>query len=419
MDDEDHDTDGNKLLEGGLLTADNFQDFLSHALVASVLHADFGVDYFILSARVLSSFKSFPPFLVGRYRWDNALLASFILDEIASSGKKMNSSVGTRTIDITSVLPVVHLGRHSASPDYFQAQLGGEYNNRLAHEHFGDSYTLGRIHNTDWILTEASPVIHGRGISNPALKIINRANKVDADLLQAFARAYHYHHPSLREGHLPSYGIKRTERDPDGTFPNEASYPILLLVTVLPRDVPYAKLWMQNVYSRNASSVAEDVETHDHFLFVTVDQDSYDEMEAAFPGAVILENAFAWPTSAVEWHSFRRLLRNRLTAGVVGARDVVGMSSDKLLSLLWQQTLSGKCDVVLYQCQNNKRDRNPDRKEWNIFSIRPSPAGMMFWDEYQKHGPRNDEEKTAARHKKKAGDEVVCVVDRDGRHVMN
>jgi hypothetical protein len=408
-------TDANMLLEDGLLTADNFQDFFSHALVASVLHADFGVDYFILSARVLSSListKRFPPFLVGRYRWDNALLASFILDAIASSGQKMNSSVGTRTIDITSALPVLHLGRHLASPDYFQAQLGGEYNNRLAHEHFGDSYTLGRMHNTDWILTEAFPVIHGQGISNSVLEIINRANKVDADLLKAFSRAYYHHPPSLGNDHLPSYGIRSRERDPDGSFPNEASYPILLLVTVLPRDAPYAKLWMQKVYSQNTSSVAEDVEEHDHFLFVTVDQDSYDEMEAAFPGAVILENAFAWPTSAVKWHSFRRLLRNRLTVGVVGARDVVGMSSDKLLSLLWQQTLSGECDVVLYQ-RPNEEDKT-DRKEWDVFSIRPSPAGMLFWDEYRKQGPRSGHEKTAPRtsitprHQKQDDDEKVC-----------
>jgi hypothetical protein len=414
------DTDGAKFLKTSLLTMDNFQHFFSQALNTSVLHADVGVDYFILSAQVLSYFistKGFPPFLVGRYRWDNALLASFILDEIASSRKNMNSSVCIKTIDITSVLSVVHLGQHSASPDYFQAQVGAEYNDRVAHEHFGDSYMLGRVHNTDWILIEAFPVIHGQGISNPVLKIINRANKVDADILQAFGRAYYYHHLSLGDGHMSSYGIKNRKRDPDGSFPNEASYPILLLVTVLPRDVPYAKLWMQYRHSQNASSVAEDVETHDHFLFVTVEKDSYDELEAAFPGAVILENAFAWPTSAVKWHSFCKLLRNRLTIGVVGARDVVGMSSDKLLPLLWQQTLSAECDVVLYQRQNNKSEDKTNQKEWDIFSIRPSPAGMMFWDEYKKHGQGYGVEQTdirllvAPRHQGQADDEKLCIVD--------
>jgi hypothetical protein len=84
MDNEDHAKDGKKLLEGDFLTADNFQHFFSHALNSSRLHADFGVDYFIFPAPVLSSListRGFPPFLVGRYRWDNALLASFILDE--------------------------------------------------------------------------------------------------------------------------------------------------------------------------------------------------------------------------------------------------------------------------------------------------------------------------------------------------
>lgn len=132
----------------------SFQQFFHQALTASALHADFGIDYFILPVRVLSSFistKGFPPFLIGRYRWDNVLLALFILDEIDASAKYSNSTVGIRTIDITLILPVVHLGQHSASPDYSQAQLGAEYNNCVVHEHFGDSYMLGRIHNTDWI----------------------------------------------------------------------------------------------------------------------------------------------------------------------------------------------------------------------------------------------------------------------------
>jgi hypothetical protein len=147
-------TDGNKLLEEDLLTVDSFQHFFDQALTTSVLHADLGIDYIILPERLLSSFisiKDFPPFLVGRYRWDNALLASFILDEIAASDKNWSSSVGIRTIDITSALPMIHLGQHSASPDYFQAQLGAGYNDRVAHEHFGDLYMIGRIHNTDWI----------------------------------------------------------------------------------------------------------------------------------------------------------------------------------------------------------------------------------------------------------------------------
>jgi len=112
---DDDGTDESKLLEGGLLTADNFQHFFSKALTTSVLHADFGVDYFVLTARVLSSLISregFPPFLVGRYRWDNVLLASFILEGIAESSKERDRNVGIRTIYITSALPVVHLGQH-------------------------------------------------------------------------------------------------------------------------------------------------------------------------------------------------------------------------------------------------------------------------------------------------------------------
>lgn len=410
------DADGAKLLESGLLTTDNFQLFFSEAMATSVLHADFGIDYFVLPAPVLSSLISttgFPPFLTGRYRWDNVLLASFILDEIApSASEKSDRNVGIRTIDITSALPVVHLGKHSASPDYFQAQLGAEYNDHVAQEHFGDLYMVGRVHNTDWILTEASPVVHPQDIPSQVYEIVKRPNKADADLLQAFDRAYYHHHPSLKEGSLSLYGIKSRQRNFGGSPSNELSYPILLLVTVLPRDVPYAKLWMQRVQSKNTTPLAAAVETSDHFLFVTVEQDSYNELEAAFPGTVILEKTFAWPTSAAKWHSFSRLLRNRLTVGIMSAQDVSRMSSNDLLPLLWQQTLSDECDVVLYQGQY--KEDTVDRKEWYIFSIRPSSVGIFFWDEYRKQGQENDVEKTDPRslfapcHQEKADDEKVC-----------
>ena len=66
--------------------------------------------------------------------------------------------------------------------------------------------------------------------------------------------------------------------------------------TRLGRLVPIgpAKLWMQYIHSQNTSSVAADAETRDHFLFVTLEQDSYNELEAVFPGTAILEKAFAW-----------------------------------------------------------------------------------------------------------------------------
>jgi hypothetical protein len=130
-------------------------------------------------------------------------------------------------------------------------------------------------------------------------------------------------------------------------------------------------------------------------LFVTVEQDSYNELEAAFPGTVILEKAFAWPTAAVKWHSFRRLLRNQLTVGIISARDVAAMATSDLLPLLWQQTLSGECDAVLYRHPFSNGESKTDQKEVDIFSIRPSSAGIMLWDEYQKHGQGTGEQKTA------------------------
>lgn len=421
MDGGAHDFSENGLLEGISLTADNFHAFFYEALSASVLHADFGVDYFVLPARVLSTFlstRAFPPFLVGRYRWDNALLACFILDEIAAISHKTNSSNGIRTIDVTSALPVVHLGQHSASPDYFQAQLGADYNDRVAHEHFGELFMLGRIHNTEWILSEGSPINHHQGIPSSVYELVARAKKIDADLLQAFDRAYYHHHRRpLSRGRVALQDVASTQGESGSGPANGLRYPIILLITVLPRDVPYAVSWMQYRDFQSTPFNSANAEMRDHSLFVTVDQDSYNELNAAYPGNVILEKAFVWPSSAVKWHSFSRLLRNRLTVGIMSARDAVDMSKSGSLLLLWQQTLSAKCGAVLYKHSDSTIGNETDEKDWDVFSIRPSPEGTMIWDELQKDGRGNDEQRLGLRslfalsQPNKLYDEKACVVD--------
>jgi hypothetical protein len=77
--------------------------------------------------------------------------------------------------------------------------------------------------------------------------------------------------------------------------------------------------------------------------------------------------------------------------------------------------LSGECDAVLYRHPFTNGESKTDRKEWDIFSIRPSSAGIMFWDEYQKDGQGSGEQKTAHQslvtpgHRKMAEDKKVCL----------
>jgi hypothetical protein len=99
----------------------------------------------------------------------------------------------------------------------------------------------------------------------------------------------------------------------------------------------------------------------------------------------------------------------------MSARDVAAMATSNLSPLLWQQTLSGECDAVLYRHLFSNGESNTDKKEWDIFSIRPSSAGIMFWDEYQKHGEGTGEHTTAPqslliapRHRNMAEDNKVC-----------
>ena len=104
---------------------------------------------------------------------------------------------------------------------------------------------------------------------------------------------------------------------------------------------------------------------------------------------------------------------------IMSARDVAAMTTSNLLPLLWQQTLSGECDAVLYQRQHNKNEDKEDRNEWDVFSVRPSSAGMLFWDEYQKHGQGDSGQGnivkqtglrllSAPRHQKTTDDDMVC-----------
>ena len=412
MDTDDNEQD-DKVVQG-LLTVANFERLFSQALASSVLHADFGLDYFVLPARCFSSVvsrKGFPPFLIGRYRWDNALLASFILDELvpSSNHRKSRGIDAVRTIDVTAVLPVVHLGQHSTSSEYFQSQLGAQYNDRVAQEHFGDSYMLGRIHNTAWILSEASRSTDAHELRPPVFEMVKRTTKANADLLQAFARAYHDAEPLVQD-RVPRQ--VSTEDPGSGTSQSGYLYPTLLLVTVLPRDVPYAKSWMQ----QHVRSPCKNTDPRDHFLFLTLDQDSYSELEAAFPGMVILEKAFGWPSSAVRWDSFHRLLQNRLATGIMSARDAVRLDRSNLLQKLWQTSMSVECDAVFYQHHpNTEHERERSKNKWDLFGIRPTPTGMKVLKEYLAHD-NGEQDSLQSSHSHAAATGKVCLVKVNALH---
>lgn len=287
----------------------------------AVRHPDFGVDYFLMSTHLIP--KSFPPFLVGRFRWDNALLAKFLVD---------GDSRDVAVVDATSALPVLHLGStYSSDPEYHYSRLGADYNDALANEHFGELYKLGRIRNTAWRLDSGS----AQDVAN-----------------QCFLERRPLHE---RPDHFSLLAIARANDGP------------LLLVAVLPHELMHALEWLRNAKQRWSTSWF-----CAHYLFVALDADTYNALEAAAPGQTILEEMTGWPRSpaALNWKSFEQLLRLRMMPiAILSAATLQGISQDRLDRYA---TAAASCVVVML------------RGRGELFSAQfQNATGIAFWRRYK------------------------------------
>ena len=106
-------------------------------------HSVFGLDYFVFAA---ASFPAnLPPFLVGRYRWDNVLALEFLTGSVA-------------VVDATESVSCIHQGYtvNASTPNHI-ARHGARINAELATAHSGDAHLLGRIDNAPWRLVGVCP----------------------------------------------------------------------------------------------------------------------------------------------------------------------------------------------------------------------------------------------------------------------
>ena len=106
-------------------------------------HSVFGFDYFVFPATAFP--PAFPPFLVGRYRWDNVLA----LELLAS---------GLPFVDATESVVCIHQGYtvNASRPNHI-GRLGAQRNAELARMHSGDAHLLGRMDNAEWSIQGACP----------------------------------------------------------------------------------------------------------------------------------------------------------------------------------------------------------------------------------------------------------------------
>ena len=139
-------------------------------------HSVFGMDYFAFPATAFPS--EFPPFLVGRYRWDNVLALELLMS-------------GLPFVDATESVVCIHQGyvQNASQPNHIGRQ-GAAINAELTRAHSGGAHRLGRMDNADWRIEGACPhcrVVRQQPKSGWLLQAYKAAHPRSRALLLLFA----------------------------------------------------------------------------------------------------------------------------------------------------------------------------------------------------------------------------------------
>lgn len=348
------------------LTREALLDLHSQAKAEGSLHQDFGIDYFIFPLEALP--RRFPPFWVGRFRWDNALLATFLMQ-------------GATTVDATKTLSVVHFGVHSSDTAYHTQRLGADYNDELVHNHYNKAFMLGRISNTGWIHQTLTKTQHDEDSDTNEYFLVPREAPTDADLLRAFQMAdFDSHAKSDAKG-------TKLQRDRNIGAGGANEYPTLLLITVSQQQ----DLAMLVEHSTVA---AQSIPTH--AMFVTKDPEIYAELDLQLASRTFLEQKDNWssPAAAINWQTFGRLLTNSMAVVLTNASVWVESSERSSLVLEHPDWNLRTGDVALHP-------QNLDQ----VVGIRPTKIGLAFWEAYRDcHSGKRREEMAAKGNLSALGD---------------
>ena len=128
-------------------------DFQKHVLRYGTPHGKFGIDYFLYRT---SLSREMPPFIVGRVRWDNWLLAQFIGNQDAVA------------VDSSRVVMAVHLNHMRVGDSH--SRTGTDYNINLTKGDVVDPKKIGDIEMCDYVLApseDTSAAVHRHGAEPP------------------------------------------------------------------------------------------------------------------------------------------------------------------------------------------------------------------------------------------------------------
>ena len=111
----------------------SFQNLEEFTKRQGVLHPNYGIDYFFIPSNILR--EPFPPYYIGRWRWDNHMLYKMLLN-------------GIPTVDASLVSPVIHFGEYKYN---HQSREGNQENDILATRYTGKRFLLGKTSNAAFI----------------------------------------------------------------------------------------------------------------------------------------------------------------------------------------------------------------------------------------------------------------------------
>ncbi|KAI9033218.1 nucleotide-diphospho-sugar transferase-domain-containing protein, partial [Hyaloraphidium curvatum] len=106
-------------------------------------HSPFGIDYFLFDVKSLPN--NFPDFLIGRWRWDNALLLEFL-------GKE-----SVTVVDASESVLAVHQGLPRKEDDQHKRRFGADYNDDVVKRRYAEAYLVGRIDNAPIVVRGVCP----------------------------------------------------------------------------------------------------------------------------------------------------------------------------------------------------------------------------------------------------------------------
>lgn len=332
------------------------QEVFAHAECDGVLYSPYGLDYFIMTPGTFP--HDYPPYLLGRWRWDSALLADLVVTNDVATGEEIISTrrllgrgplnhaftpfLGSyiiHTVDATQTILAIHVGiTTDFTPEHYSNRVGSTYNDEMVNQKLGEGYFLGRTDNTHFVQVLDDALLYR------VLPRITPANMTEV---------------------IP---LRRGIRVPAHALHKERS--LVQLVLVYPGEASEAlKLACIAVANNNGDGLPP------HITFLAFDEKSYQDLEARYPNAVIYEPMDSvnlvenerLDSQRMARKAVRRLVKDKATVVLVEASNPHWSMGRVEEPSRMGKVIDGfvrTCDITLF--------------DTDLFSVRPTSGGLRY-----------------------------------------